>query len=123
MSDTKDLPPRYRFHPEFERTPRQIAEGRERVLLVDVREPGELKAASLDHDLHLRMGEFEDRFDELLDLAQEHTDREIVFLCHHGVRSRQITLAARAMGLTNAWSLAGGIDWWSASINPAIPRY
>ncbi|MBP7948259.1 MAG: rhodanese [Verrucomicrobiales bacterium] len=49
--------------------------------------------------------------------------RPIVVYCHHGMRSMQAVRMLRALGVENAWSLAGGIDQWSRDIDPAVPRY
>lgn len=50
-------------------------------------------------------------------------DAEIIVYCHHGMRSMQATQQLRALGYTNARSLAGGIDCWSREIDPDVPRY
>ncbi len=47
----------------------------------------------------------------------------VIVYCHHGIRSMNATLYLREKGLTNTWSLAGGIDLWSTQIDPAVPRY
>jgi len=49
--------------------------------------------------------------------------RGIVIYCHHGRRSAQAAHFLRSRGISNAWSLAGGIDQWSREIDPAVPRY
>ena len=50
-------------------------------------------------------------------------DRPLVVYCHHGIRSLHAALALRSRGYTQARSLRGGIDRWSAEIDPAMPRY
>ena len=61
----------------------------------------------------------------LLPLRLEELDRrqEYAVLCHHGVRSMQAVHFLRANGFRGARNLAGGIDRWSAVIDPAVPRY
>ena len=54
-------------------------------------------------------------------LADETTP--IVVYCHHGMRSMNATLFLRERGVENVWSLAGGIDLWSAQVDPSVPRY
>ena len=50
------------------------------------------------------------------------TERVVVY-CHHGMRSMQATQFLRARGHQYVFSMAGGIDAWSAEIDPAVPRY
>ena len=50
-------------------------------------------------------------------------DTPIVTVCHHGVRSLDAAVYLRRQGLTQARSMRGGIDLWSMTIDPAIPRY
>ena len=50
-------------------------------------------------------------------------DREIVFLCHHGVRSLDATSYFAGHGFSNVKSLSGGIDAWSVQVDPSLPRY
>ncbi len=85
-------------------------------LVLDVREPEELKIASVAGAVHIPMGEIPSRFGELP------PDRPIAVLCHHGVRSAQVSQFLQSNGL-NAFNIAGGIDAWSERIDRSIPRY
>jgi rhodanese-related sulfurtransferase len=87
-------------------------------LLLDVRESWEYQTASLPNSLLMPMGEVAARAHTELD-----PDQQIVVLCHHGARSLNVTMWLRNQGFENAQSLAGGIDAWSRSIDPTIPRY
>jgi monothiol glutaredoxin len=58
--------------------------------------------------------------DELLGLD---CGTEIVFHCHHGVRSLQAAEYFRRHGFSNLFNLEGGIDAWSVLVDPAVPRY
>ncbi|MEL7472156.1 MAG: rhodanese-like domain-containing protein [Planctomycetota bacterium] len=121
------MPKGYPFKPEFEVSPRRLAERMESdtpVLLVDVRAPYEHEFCSLAPSILIPMHEIEDRLDELrdeLDDAGEHA--ELVLYCHTGVRSLKIALALRAHGFEGAVSLAGGVELWSHAIDPTLPRY
>ena len=86
-------------------------------LLLDVREPDELATAAVDGATVIAMGEIPQRFGEL-----PH-DVPIVVMCHGGTRSGRVTAFLNANGYPNAVNLAGGIDAWSESIDPAVPRY
>jgi monothiol glutaredoxin len=50
-------------------------------------------------------------------------DAMLVFHCHHGGRSQQAAEHFRALGFQNVHNVAGGIDAWSAQIDPSVPRY
>jgi rhodanese-related sulfurtransferase len=87
-------------------------------LLLDVREPWEAQTASLPGALLMPMGEVTSRAHTELD-----PDQPIVVLCHHGQRSLSVTMWLRNQGFDHAQSLAGGIDAWSRTIDPTVPRY
>ncbi len=87
-------------------------------LLLDVREPWEVKTAAIAGALLMPMGDVPSRAHQELD-----PDQPIVVLCHHGARSLNVTMWLRAQGFEQTQSLAGGIDLWSTVIDPSIPRY
>ena len=87
-------------------------------LLLDVREPWEFQSAHLPNSLLMPMGEVASRAHQELD-----PDAPIVVLCHHGARSLSVTMWLRNQGFDHVQSLAGGIDGWSRSIDPTVPRY
>ena len=86
-------------------------------MLLDVREAWELDIAAILGATHIPMGDIPSRLQEL------DPDQPTVVLCHHGARSLNVTIWLRQQGLEQVQSLAGGIDQWSRSIDPAIPRY
>jgi rhodanese-related sulfurtransferase len=87
------------------------------ITILDVREPEELRIAEFPGALHIPMGEIPARLGEL--------DRsgELVVVCHHGMRSAQIAMYLARAGFERVANLTGGIDEWSLSVDPAIPRY
>src|SRR5664279_2111906 len=87
-------------------------------VLLDVREPWEFQAASLPDSLLMPLGDVPSRAHAELD-----PDAHIVVLCHHGQRALSVAMWLRNQGFERAQSLAGGIDAWSRSIDPTIPRY
>ncbi len=89
----------------------------EKLVLLDVREPDEIAAASLAGATLIPMGEIPARASEL-----PH-DRPIVVMCHGGGRSARVTQYLNQNGYPDAVNLAGGIDAWSVQIDPAVPRY
>jgi rhodanese-related sulfurtransferase len=50
-------------------------------------------------------------------------DKPLVVMCHHGGRSERVAQFLEANGYDNAINLTGGIDAWSTSVDPAVPRY
>jgi rhodanese-related sulfurtransferase len=88
------------------------------VKLLDVREPWEYQTARIDGATHIPMGDVKSRAHQELDPEQH-----IVVVCHHGVRSMNVTAWLRQEGFEKAQSLAGGIDRWAREIDPSIPKY
>ncbi len=87
-------------------------------VLLDVREPWEHQTANITGSILMPMGEVPSRAHTELD-----PDAAIVVLCHHGARSLNVTMWLRNQGFEQVQSLAGGIDEWSRTIDPHIPRY
>lgn len=87
-------------------------------LLLDVREPWECSTAGIAGATAIPMGDIPGRAHVELD-----PDQPIVVLCHHGMRSLSVTMWLRREGFEQAQSLAGGIDAWSRTIDPTVPRY
>ncbi len=56
-------------------------------------------------------------------LQQLDKDATVVFHCHHGGRSQRAAEQALAAGFTDVHNLAGGIDAWSQTVDPSVPRY
>jgi rhodanese-related sulfurtransferase len=88
------------------------------IRLIDVREPFEHQQARIDGADLIPMRTVPAH---LADLQTE--DRELVVLCHHGVRSLQVVHWLREHGVPLCHSMSGGIDRWSLEIEPSVPRY
>ena len=91
----------------------------EPLLLLDCRTPAERRVASFQPSLHVPMQDLEQHLETLL----TDPDRPIVVYCHHGVRSLRVALALRRVGLHRAQAMVGGIERWSLSVDPGVPRY
>jgi monothiol glutaredoxin len=95
---------------------KEMMDGGERFELVDVRTPEEWERASirsarlLDSDLEKEL------------LAMDRAT-PLVFQCHHGMRSLQAAEQFVRKGFRYVYNLQGGIDGWSASVDPSVPRY
>jgi rhodanese-related sulfurtransferase len=103
-------------------TPGQLAAwladaGRDKPLLLDVREPWELEKARIPGATHIPMREVPARLGEL------DADQELVAFCHHGGRSQQVAMFLEKNGFSKVHNLAGGVDAWSRTVDPAVPLY
>ncbi len=87
--------------------------------LLDVREPEEYALVHLDGARLIPLGELLLRHAELADWK----DQEIVVYCHHGLRSLSAISQLRHLGFQKLLNLAGGIDRWSAEVDPSAHRY
>lgn len=50
-------------------------------------------------------------------------DSQIVFYCHHGIRSPDAAAYFIGHGFTNVRNMKGGIDAWSLEVDSSVPRY
>jgi adenylyltransferase/sulfurtransferase len=89
----------------------------EGVRLIDVREPAEFELARVEGAELLPLSRFQE-WAGALDPGEE-----IVFMCHHGIRSAQVCSVLARSGFAKLHNLAGGIDRWSAEVDPMVPRY
>ena len=87
------------------------------LVVIDVREPHEYAIARIDGARLIPLSELPGRLSEIDGRA------EIVTHCHHGVRSLRALDLLKGAGFANVRSLQGGIDAWSVSVDPAVPRY
>jgi rhodanese-related sulfurtransferase len=96
----------------FSRTPSIApAEARERqrrgdLLLVDVREPGEVAAARIPGARSIPLGQLGDRLGEL------DSEKTVAFVCRSGARSGRAAKAAAKAGL-DAVNVSGGLMGWT----------
>lgn len=92
------------------------SEGRDFVLL-DVREPAEVQAATIADSRWIPMRDLPRRIDELP------KDRAIAVICHHGGRSERVAAFLAGNGFSNVVNVDGGIDAYAQRIDTTIPRY
>ena len=85
--------------------------------LIDVREPYEWQIARIDGARLVPLRALP------AELPAMDREREIVVYCHHGMRSAAAAELLRRSGFTRVRNLAGGIDRWSADVDPRVPRY
>src|ERR1700745_855938 len=83
-------------------------------LILDVREPEEVALARFPHAVQIPMGDIPSRISEL------DPEREVVVVCHHGVRSAHVAGYLSSIGFQTVLNLTGGIDAWSLSVDPTL---
>ena len=86
-------------------------------ILLDVREPFEVAAASLPDSVHIPMREVPARLQDL------DPEAEIAVLCHHGGRSEHVARFLHARGFERVHNIDGGIEAYSVRVDNSVPRY
>ncbi len=85
--------------------------------LLDVREDNEFAYCHIDGSLHIPLRQLPARLNEL------DAERDLVVICHHGMRSQQACQFLAHSGFSRLYNLQGGIDGWSVACDPTVPRY
>ena len=104
----------------IEVTPREVSarlERGEKFLFVDVREKWEHETSHIEGAVLIPLREIPENLQRLA------VAREIVFFCHHGMRSLDAAAWVRSQGIEGAQSMSGGIDRWTTEVDPLVPRY
>ena len=109
--------------PPLEIAPQEVKkrlDAGEKLHLIDVREPHEFAQARIEGAVPVPMRQVPG---ELQDLEARSDDGLLIVYCHHGVRSFNVVHWLREQGVEQCASMAGGIDAWSLTVDPAVPRY
>lgn len=96
---------------------RRLREDPKGVVLLDVREDWERETAAILPSVHIPMNDVPDRLGDLP------RDRTLVVYCHHGARSASVAGYLEGEGFDRVVNLGGGIDAWSRTVDPKVPRY
>ena len=86
-------------------------------LLLDVREAWEYEFCALEHSHLLPLAQVPAGATEL-----DHA-RELVCICHHGMRSMRAAAYLAQQGFEKVYNLTGGVDAWAKRVDPAMPTY
>jgi len=94
-------------------------------ILIDVREPKELRFARLnDHRVVVvPLSVLAQKLAGGLPEPARDKKANIVVMCHHGVRSAQVTAWLMNQGWESVVSLQGGIDAYARDIDPTVGFY
>jgi adenylyltransferase/sulfurtransferase len=87
------------------------------VVLLDVREPHELKISSLPAAINIPLGTLAARLSEL-DSA-----KDLVVFCKSGTRSARALELLASAGFKRAKNLRGGINAWAREVDTTLPIY
>lgn len=86
-------------------------------ILLDVREHWEFDYCNIKDSILIPMGQLPNRLDEL------DRTKEIIIICHHGIRSRQMGYYMEQMGFSSITNLDGGVEQWAKDVEPTMKRY
>lgn len=89
----------------------------EQPLLVDVREPWEFQICHITGSRLIPMREIRQQIGTL------NPHQEIVLICHHGIRSKQVGYALENVGFTQLINLTGGLNAWAKEVDQNMQTY
>ena len=90
---------------------------RERPILLDVREPWEMRICGIEGSEKVPMQALPSRLHSL------DARRPIVCICHHGRRSAHVAMYLAHQGCDDVYNLTGGVDAWARQVDAAMPTY
>ena len=86
-------------------------------VLLDVREPWEFEYCRIEGSELIPMGQIHTRLKDIDPKA------EVVVICHHGIRSRQVAYYLETQGFTDVVNLEGGVERWAREVDPTMKQY
>ena len=86
-------------------------------VLLDVRERWEFEYCSIEGSTLIPMGQIHLRLDDIDPAA------EIILICHHGIRSRQVAYYLETQGFDDVVNLEGGVEQWAQEVDPSMKQY
>jgi len=97
--------------------PRELAEDRDRVRLIDVRDPHEYEISRIPGAELMPLGDLHRHLSEL------DSSEDIVLHCKSGMRSMQALEQLQGAGFKRVRSLRGGINAYAREVDESIPTY
>lgn len=95
----------------------RLREPGEPPVLLDVREPWEFGICRIAGSRSLPMRRIPAA------LAELERDRDLVVICHHGIRSQQVANYLEHQGFDKVINLQGGVAAWARDVDPGMPTY
>jgi len=93
---------------------------RAKPFLLDVREPWEFAHCAIEGAGSMPMGGVPGRLEELETTCD---GRDVVCICHHGMRSQQVAIFLASRGFDRVFNLSGGMHAWAEQVDPQMPTY
>lgn len=104
-------------------TPQQLADylqrSEQKPVLLDVREAWEFERCHINGSELIPMHQIPHSVEN----GRLDPTREIVLICHHGIRSRQVAYYLENQGFTRLINLEGGVEAWAQDVDPTMERY
>ncbi|MEE3717525.1 rhodanese-like domain-containing protein [Tumidithrix elongata RA019] len=100
---------------------RRMAEDRNNLQLIDVREPEEIAIAFVEGFTNLPLSQYGEWAPKVPTQFDPHA--ETLVLCHHGMRSAQMCQWLMGQGFTNVKNIVGGIAAYAEIVDSSIPQY
>ena len=100
-------------------------QSKEQFVILDVREYMEIEKVKLD-DSRINivpMSQIVQKGLEVFPEEVQNKDTEIIIICHHGIRSAQVTNWLSMQGWTMVYSLHGGINAFAQQIDQSLGFY
>jgi adenylyltransferase/sulfurtransferase len=98
---------------------KRLADRGEAFLLLDVRDSEEFEKAHIEGSTLVPLSQVEARLGEL----EGWRERPVVVHCHRGGRSAKACRVLLGVGFRDVAALSGGIEAWSLTVDPEVPRY
>jgi adenylyltransferase/sulfurtransferase len=98
---------------------KRLADRREAFLLLDVRDSDEFEKAHIEGSTLVPLSQVEARLGEL----EAWRECPVVVHCHRGGRSVKACRVLLGAGFRDVAALSGGIEAWSLTVDPEVPRY
>lgn len=89
----------------------------QQAVVLDVRQDEEWAICHLPGAVHVPMAEVPQRLDEI----KHH--KNLVVVCHHGIRSERVARFLEQNGFEGVSHLAGGLAAWAQEVDPSMPQY
>lgn len=94
-------------------------------VLLDVRESWELDRARIADKrlVHAPLSQLSARGMSILPGPAQGQERSVYVVCHHGVRSSDVTRWLSAQGWGNVFSVRGGMDEYARKVDQSVGMY
>jgi len=103
----------------------QKLKSEEKFILLDVREPDELALVKIS-DARVELSPMSQLARQGINVLSESVragDTPTYVMCHHGVRSVQVTTWLTQQGFKNVFNITGGIDEYARRVDSSIGFY